>query len=241
MENKDKTIIYQNKNDNPHVNNELQEMSHYFNHFAQNYEDIHLEYIGGMESKQILASFFPSHTQTLLDLGIGTGLELEDIFKRFPEIDVTGLDVAENMLQLLKEKYPNRKIQLHCASYFNYDFGNCLYDVALSVMTLHHYTPQTKADLYQKIHNCIKTNGVYIECDCMLSEREYENPQEMEAIRFAEFEQLKKVQGISDNREYHFDMPCAVSTQKKLLLEAGFARVEEVWQKKQTVILIAYK
>ena len=219
----------------------LEEMSVFFNNRAQIYEEKHLEHVGGMESKQILASFFPPHAKTMIDLGIGTGLELMAIFQRFPEIEVTGLDIAKSMLNLLAEKYSDRKIQLHCESYLDYDFGNCLYDVALSVMTLHHYNHQTKTNLYRKIYNSLTNNGVYIECDYMLSEKEYENPQEKEDFNFLEFERLKKEQGIADRREYHFDTPCTVSNQKKMLLEAGFANVKEVWQKGITVILIANK
>jgi len=219
----------------------LEEMSDFFNNRSQIYEEKHIEHLGGMESKQIIASFFPPHTKTLIDLGIGTGLELEEIYNRFPEIEVTGLDIAKDMLKLLQEKYPDKKIQLYCESYLDYDFGNCLYDVALSVMTLHHYSYKTKVDLYRKIHNCLNRNGVYIECDYMLSESECENPQEKEDFFFSEFERLKKEQGITDEREYHYDTPCTVSNQKKMLLEAGFSSVKEVWNKKNTIILIADK
>ena len=226
-----------------HVSNEplLEEMSDFSNHRAPIYDEKHLEHIGGMESKLIIASFFPSHARTMLDLGIGTGLELEAIFKRFPEIEITGLDIAEDMLKLLVEKYPDKKIQSHCKSYLDYDFGNALYDVALSVMTLHHYNHKIKTNLYRRIHNSLKHNGVYIECDYMLSEHEYENPQKAEDFNFSEFERLKKEQGIVDNREYHYDTPCTVPNQKKMLLEAGFKNVKEVWRQKAVVILVAYK
>ena len=220
----------------------LEEMSDFFNNRAQIYDEKHIEHIcGGMESKHIIASFFPSHAKTMIDLGIGTGLELEAIFKRFPQIDVTGIDISENMLKLLQEKYPDKKIKLKCESYLDYDFGNCLYDVVLSVMTLHHYNHKTKTELYRKLYNSIKHNGVYIECDYMLSEHEYENPQEKEDLCFLEFERMKKEQSISDNNEYHFDTPCTVSNQNKMLLEAGFTSVNEVWRYKNTVILIAEK
>ena len=227
----------------------LEGMSDFFNNHAQIYDEKHIEHLdggiehlgGGMESKNIITSFFPPHTKTLIDLGIGTGLELDAIFKRFPEIEVTGVDIAENMLKLLQKKYPDRKIRLYCESYFQYDFGHCLYDVALSVMTLHHYNQQAKTDLYRRIHNCINRNGVYIECDYMLSEHEYENPQEQEDLYFSAFERLKNEQGITDNKEYHYDTPCTVSNQKKMLMEAGFTSVKEVWRNKNTVILIADK
>jgi tRNA (cmo5U34)-methyltransferase len=219
----------------------LEEMSDFFNTRASIYEEKHLEHIGGMESKKIIASFFPPHTKTMINLGIGTGLELKEIFNRFPEIEVIGLDIAEEMLKLLLENYPDKKMRLHCESYLNYDVGNYLYDVALSVMTLHHYNHQTKTNLYRRIHNSLKHNGVYVECDYMLSEHEYENPQETEDFYFAEFERLKKEQSISDNREYHYDTPCTVPNQKKMLLEAGFSSVREIWSKKNAVILVADK
>ena len=38
----------------------------------------------------------------ILDLGCGTGLELEALFQRVPNARVTGVDLAEEMLELLK-------------------------------------------------------------------------------------------------------------------------------------------
>jgi len=221
----------------------LEEMSAFFNSRAETYNTVHLEHVGGIENKHIIASFLPEHTKTLIDFGIGTGLELEAIYKRFPGIEVTGLDLAEDMLRTLKKSYPDKKISLHCESYLDYDFGECRYDVALSVMTLHHYDYKTKVGLYRKIRNCIKENGVYIECDYMLSEQEHENAQEMETFYFSEYARLKAEQGITDNREYHYDTPCTVANQIKMLLEAGFKNVSEVWRRKggNAIILVAEK
>jgi len=224
-----------------HEQNTLEEMSDFFNTRAPIYEKKHLEHVGGMESKQILASFFPSHAKTMIDLGIGTGLELEAIFERFPDIEVTGLDIAQDMLKMVVEKYPDKKIGLHCESYLDFDFGNCLYDVALSVMTLHHYNHAIKTDLYRKIYNSLNHNGIYIECDYMLTEHEYDNPQEMEDFYFSDFERLKKEQSLDHSKEYHYDTPCTVSNQKKMLLDAGFVNVKEVWRKNNTVVLVANK
>ena len=219
----------------------LEEMSAFFNNRAEVYNTVHLEHIGGMESKQAVASFLPEHTKTIIDFGIGTGLELEAIFKRFPDVEITGVDIAENMLQLFKESYSDKKVDLHVASYLEYDFGSARYDAALSVMTLHHYNHEVKTSLYRKIFTCIKQNGVYIECDYMLSEHEYKNAQEMENFYFREYSRLKDEQGISDNREYHYDTPCTVTNQTNMLFNAGFSRVEEVWRKGNVVVLVAYK
>ena len=220
----------------------LEEMSAFFNSRAEIYNVKHVEGInGGIESKHIIASFLPEHVKTLIDFGIGTGLELEAIFKRFPDIEVTGLDIAENMLKLLEESYPSQNIRLHCASYLDYDFGKSNYDVALSVMTLHHYEHEIKTNLYRRIYDCIKPNGIYIECDYMLSEQEHENAQELEDLYFSEYERYKNEQGITDDREYHYDRPCTVSNQKKMLTNAGFKNIREVWRRGNTVILLADK
>jgi tRNA (cmo5U34)-methyltransferase len=223
-------------------NSVLEEMSTFFNNRSTVYDKKHLAAIdGGIKTKNIIASFLPNNTQTIIDFGIGTGLELKGIFKRFPDVEVTGLDIAENMLQLLKEKYPNKNLKLFCKSYFDYEFDVSYYDVALSVMTLHHYDQKIKTELYKKIHDSLKNNGIYIECDYMLSEKEYENPQEIEDFYFSKFECSKKEQGLPGNKEYHFDTPCTVENQKKMLFDAGFKNIKEVWQRKNTIILIAEK
>lgn len=219
---------------------ELEGMSEFFDNRAQIYDERHVSMIdGGLESKNIISAFLPEQTKTLLDLGIGTGLELAEIFERFPKINVTGIDISVNMLQMLKIKYPDRKINLYHADYFKYDLGKDRYDVALSVMSLHHYDYQTKTALYRKIYNCLHQSGIYIECDYMLSEFEYENAQETEDSFFAEYERLRNEQALTDGMEHHFDTPCTVTNQKKMLLESGFSHVHEVWRKKNVVILKA--
>ena len=219
----------------------LEEMSSFFNSHAEIYNTEHLKHVGGMESKQVIASFLPEHTKTIIDFGIGTGLELEAIFERFPNAEVTGLDIADNMLELLKHNYPEKKIDLHLASYLDFDFGDSHYDAALSVMTLHHYDHETKTGLYRRILNCIKPNGIYIECDYMLSGNEHENAQEVEDFYFREYSRLKDEQGITDSREYHYDTPCTVANQIRMLYDAGFSSVKEMWRKENAVVLVAYK
>ncbi|MBC8831393.1 class I SAM-dependent methyltransferase, partial [Escherichia coli] len=69
-----------------------------------------------------IADYFNSELDTLLDIGCGTGLELEAIYRRFPNASVTGIDLSKNMLEKLNEKYKNKEIELILADYFEYDF-----------------------------------------------------------------------------------------------------------------------
>lgn len=98
-----------------------------------------------------------------------------------------------------------------------------------------------KTDLYRRVHSCLKENGVYIECDYILHEDDYENAQEMEDFYFSEYKSLKEKQGITDDRQYHYDTPCTVTNQIKMLTEAGFRIVKEVWHIGNAVILLAEK
>lgn len=79
-----------------------------------------------------------AHTE-LLDLGCGTGLELEAYFARrdreAPKSrpHVTGIDLCEPMLRRLREKFPQEDITLIHGSYLEEDLGACQYDAAVSV------------------------------------------------------------------------------------------------------------
>ena len=92
--------------------NELTEMRTFFNDIALEYDKRIIDKADAdLEGKQLVASFMPEHTKRLINFGIGTGLELETIFMRFPDIEVTGLDISENMLELLKGKYTGRNLR----------------------------------------------------------------------------------------------------------------------------------
>ena len=70
----------------------------------------------------------------ILDLGCGTGLELEELFAVNPGAKVTGIDLSEAMLNALKAKFPEKDLTLVCASYFDVPFGENAYDAAVSVV-----------------------------------------------------------------------------------------------------------
>ena len=63
------------------------------------------------------ASAFYAYTASLLpreagakvlDLGCGTGLELEELFALNPDAQVTGIDLSADMLEALQAKFPNK-------------------------------------------------------------------------------------------------------------------------------------
>ena len=143
-----------------------EKMDEFFVAWINIYEYNMLHNVEGLPEGYIeLAKHIPSGTRKLLDLGCGTGLELEEVFRRYPGIEVTRIDLAQPMLDKLAKKYTCKNIALICASYIGYDFGEEMYDCVISFESMHHWTHEQKADVYSRIHRALKPGGKYIECD----------------------------------------------------------------------------
>jgi tRNA (cmo5U34)-methyltransferase len=156
----------------------------------------------------------------VLDLGCGTGLELEYYFPLNPAAKVTGIDLAPGMLGRLKEKFYGKDVDLILGSYFDVPFGEEVYDAAVSVESLHHFTAEEKTPLYEKLRRALRPGGYFILTDYFaLSDEE-------EAARRSELARLKREQGIADGALYHFDTPLTAAHEIACLRAAGFAAVE---------------
>lgn len=214
-----------------------EEMKTFFNTRAVIYDTQHIKNIdGGEKCYHEIAKHIPSHTKTLLDLGCGTGLELESIFEEFPEIDVTGVDLADKMLEKLAAKYSKYSINLINSSYFTVDMGTEKYDAVISVMSFHHFTHLQKLDLYTDIFRCLKNDGVFIECDYMVGS----NDSDIESHFLSEREKLLTDHNLTENL-YHYDIPFTIKHEMSLLTESGFKSVEKIWDIENTIMLLATK
>ena len=200
------------------------------------YEDNMLHNVEGLpEGYFELAKYIVPGTKTLLDLGCGTGLELDQIFRLYPYIEVTGIDLTKPMLEVLADKFGNKNITLICASYLGYDFGYEQYDCVISFETMHHWTKNQKTETYRYIHKALKPGGRYIECDYMLETQSEEDHFYCENLR------IREEQNIPYSELCHIDIPFAIDTQIKLLTQSGFASTEMVWRKGETSIIVANK
>ena len=161
-----------------------------------------------------------AESSRILDLGCGTGLELQEYYKINSSANVTGIDISQGMLTELKRKFPGKDITLIIGSYFDVPLGESVFDAAVSVESLHHFTKEEKVGLYSKLHAALKDNGYFILTDYFsLSDDE-------ERMHRNNLTALKAEQGINDNEFYHYDTPLTVKHEIEALAEAGFASVE---------------
>lgn len=167
-----------------------------------------------------MAELVPRNCRTLLDLGCGTGLELDEIYRKLPDVQVTGVDLCEAMLGELARKHADKAPKLICADYFAADLGESAFDVAISFETLHHFTAEKKREGFEKICRALKPGGVYIQADYIAC------CDEEESLLFDVCAKKRARDGIAEDVFVHFDTPLTLEHEMEAMRAAGFAQVE---------------
>ena len=93
-----------------------EKMGVFFDRVAEKYDDVHKTLVYDDPEAfyaKVAEPMAPTgNVVQILDLGIGTGLQLDAVFARVPNAHITGIDLAGKMLDLLHEKYADKLSQL---------------------------------------------------------------------------------------------------------------------------------
>lgn len=199
----------------------LEKMNEFFNNRIDGYEKHQLNVIeGAQEFYPYTATCLPMQDSAeVLDLGCGTGLELDFYFGMNPTAKVTGIDLAKDMLKVLNDKFPDKGITTICGSYFDIPLDKEYYDAIVSVESLHHFTKEQKYSLYKKTYQALKCGGYLILTDY------FAKTDEQECFYRQELSRLKLEQGIYDDEFYHYDTPLTKEHELQVLKEAGFSSI----------------
>ena len=213
----------------------LEQMNDFFAARVEGYDEHMRTTIEGADDfYAYTASLLPAEKDAcVLDLGCGTGLELEEYFRLNPDAAVTGIDLSDAMLNALKAKFPDRKLNLVQGSYFDVPFGENTYDAAVSVESLHHFTAEKKEGLYARLHAALKENGFFVLTDY------FAESDEQETELFRNLKQLKQEQGLPEDVFFHYDTPLTVEHETQALERAGFSEVRAMKNWGHTFTLIA--
>ncbi len=191
----------------------LEEMSDFFTARLDDYE-AHMSVWAA--SYQSFAGMLPESCREVLDLGCGTGLELDHIWQKNPDIAVTGVDLCGSMLQKLLEKHSDKPFTAVCQDYFEYDPGCGKWDAVISFESLHHFLPDRKRDLYRRIFGSLKPGGIFLLGDYIAC------CEEEETLLRSVYIQKREQSAIPDHRFVHFDIPLTLEHETELLRDAGF-------------------
>ncbi|WP_461435863.1 class I SAM-dependent methyltransferase [Methanosphaera sp.] len=108
----------------------------------------------------------------ILDLGAGTGILTELLYKQHPNSDITLVDLSTEMLNIAKDKFNDKNFKYIEADYLTHDFDKD-YDIIVSSLSIHHLTDEEKKVLYKRIYNFLRTGGVFINADQVCGATEY--------------------------------------------------------------------
>lgn len=193
----------------------------FFNEKIDTYDEVHETF---METKKTLADNLDKDTSKILDLGAGTGLELIHLFEIYPNASVTVIDISENMLNELSKRAFAIQVTTICGDFFDIDFGNN-YDAVISTSALHHFKPEEKIILYKKIFDCLKSHGLFLNCDKIsLSQEDQDH-------------NIYELENNIDNYN-HIDIPLTTENEINILKQVGFSDTSSIEVDKSNYRLI---
>lgn len=170
----------------------------------------------------------------ILDLGAGTGIELEFIFAKAPNARITAVDLSGEMLNNLIKKYEafSSQIKTVADSYLSLELTPYSFDYIVSVMSFHHLLPDKKIALYKKLRKALTPAGRFIEGDYIVSLEEEER-------LLKEFNNIKNNSLLEDG-QYHIDIPFSEESQIQALESAGFEEVNIIFRTSRSNVVVAY-
>ncbi len=235
-----------------YLNNQMtkehaQIVKEHFETAYQNYDKLIKKLIPKYEQmhKLVVDSLdFPKNAKIkVLDLGIGTGHTSLMILKKFPNAEIHGHDIAENMLNQARvrlKKYSSR-VKIFQGNISKAKFKE-KYDAVVSVLCIHHLNAKEKKAQFKKIYNLLNRPGVFAIGDIV----KFDTTEETKAKEEEWKEILLKNLGPK-KAKYYFenyleeDIPDSTNNQLKWLKNAGFNEVNCVFEHINYAVIHARK
>jgi tRNA (cmo5U34)-methyltransferase len=216
---------------------DLMLMGEFFDHVSEDYDVVHMSHVDrGEEFYQALS--LPVATTQLpvkvLDIGCGSGLELEAFFAKASNAHIHCIDLSARLMAKLLSKYADYAVTAHLGSYLTYEYPRNHYNYVLASSTLHHLLDAEKSKLFLALREALIPGGRLIVGEYYLSPA-------AAAKKLAEYDELV-ASGIDlSNGKYHFDVPTSAVHEMELLTEAGFTPVRTVWESSNYAVIVADK
>jgi tRNA (cmo5U34)-methyltransferase len=193
----------------------------------------------------------------VLDLGCGTGFIAQRLLERFPNVTITALDGAQNMLDLAASRLKAASAQVR---YLRADFRNLAslglpvsgFDAVFSAYALHHLAANEKQSVLETCHDLLMPGGFFFNADLV------KNPsQDFEACI-----QDLRVRGILDRadagderfldaltthayltqmEQAEGDQPLDLEADLLVFRKAGFSQVSALWVEYREAVIGAQK
>jgi trans-aconitate methyltransferase len=174
------------------------------------------------------AAIYP-RSQSIVDLGVGTGALAARCHVTVPNARIIGIDADAEILKSAARRLPAGSTFI-CDTFFRADIPSC--DAIVSSFALHHVrTRGAKAKLYCRLAEAIKKHGQVITVDCNPASDPELSRRQFDAWRdhLMQHYKRKEAEGYLEAWS-HEDVYVPLDSEMELMRSAGFA-VEILWRK----------
>lgn len=217
-----------------------------FNAFATEYDsqrEFVIPDLKGFYTAAVWVAKTDRKAPDILDIGAGTGLLSAFFLQKFPDATFTLMDIAENMLEVAKERFRERgRIRYVVCDYSKADLGGP-YDIICSALSIHHLETNDKRQLFHRVFSALRPGGIFINADQADGETFYFRQRYLDYWNdFLETGPLND-SGRAEifRRRDSLDKNEKLSVQLHLLEEAGFSDVDAVYKNRTFVVTAARK
>ncbi|WP_028594324.1 class I SAM-dependent methyltransferase [Paenibacillus assamensis] len=178
----------------------------------------------------------------LLDLGAGTGLFSSLMMQKYPDANLTLIDLSEKMLEIAKLRFKGST----SVTYIVDDYTNFIspekYDIIISGLSIHHLTDADKQTLYKNTYSHLKPGGIFINADQVLGHTPFiQSLYTTDWKDKVEASQLSRQEIDAAYERTKLDKMSPLQTQINWLQEIGFSEVDCVYKYFNFVVLFARK
>ena len=180
----------------------------------------------------------------VLELGCGTGALTLRLLRRYPEAEFTGIDAAQEMLDIARERVraegAAERVSFRTALFEELNLGAEGFDLIAANMSLHHVSD--KRPFYSKLRRALRPGGLLVFGDELRGALPHIEERYWDAwLEFARQpghlneEEVAQVIRHTEELDHYETLP----RQLELLTEAGFGQADCVWRKLNYAVFVA--
>ncbi len=171
---------------------------------------------------------------TILDLGIGSAQVEERLFLKRADVNIVGIDHSSAMLEIARERLRKTTLRnTQCVLYHHeladidtLGFSHNAFSHVIAVQTLHHLEPETQKQIYGRVFDLVKNNGLFL-----LMDRVNIDGSKLNSVYATTWNWLENQSAIKSGWSGQYflerlasqhDYPLSVETTVSWLEEAGF-------------------
>jgi ubiquinone/menaquinone biosynthesis C-methylase UbiE len=136
-----------------------QDARHEFDSWSRRYDRDPLQNLLFKPSHRLMVEQLGPRVQRILDVGCGTSRFAARVLRRFPNMEVVGLDLCSHMLRTSRIRFPQSQNQVHLVRGDSERLPFCdnTFDLVTCSHSFHHYPNQ--AQVVAEMHRVLRPDG----------------------------------------------------------------------------------